>query len=158
MCWKCSKTTQNIMKLARLKSLRVTLGISHWTLIIIQLMTSKKTNLKRTKRTGKKGNTWFERISRKWGKRRFCWWVERAVKSKKKKKKKGKMPKRTFTIRWNVGDTKRTAQTTWRIRKAISSFSIWNIGKAAAERGCRKTKVYRFFLEFGKILGQVNNN
>ena len=68
------------------------------------------------------------------------------------------MPKRTFTIRWNVGDTKTTAQTTWRIRKTISSFSIWNVGKAAAEIGCRKTKVYRFFLEFGKILGQVNNN
>ena len=66
--------------------------------------------------------------------------LEEAVKSKKNKEK--KVHQKNIS-QWTVADTKTTAQPVWGIRKATSSISIWNVGKAAAERGCRKTKEQR---------------
>ena len=150
MCWKCSKTTQNIMKLARLKSLHVTLGISHWTLIMIQLMTSKKTNLKRTKRTGKKGNTWFERISRKWGKRRFCWWVERAVKSRKKRKKKERCPREHSRYDEMLEIQKQQLKLLEEWGKRFQAFQSEMLEKQLQREAVEKQKYIDFFWNLAK--------
>ena len=122
------------------------------TLMIIQLMTFKKMNLRKTKRTEKGKKTWFGRISRKSG---FCWRVGGGCEIKKNKGKEG--CQETFHNEL-LEIQKQQLKLLEKSEKQCQAFQSKMLEKQLQSEAVEKQKDREFFLQFGKMLGQGNKN